>query len=256
VATVGEEEITLRELNLELRGINAPDEEAMKAAQQSAVTAIANRKLLARSARDQGLDDSGDFQLARQRAEEILLAQTVQRQSAASIKRPTRQEAQQFINQHPDMYGQRKIFVLDQIKFASADNKALIQSMQGLNTADEVEQRLLGAGIKYQRAPAALDARTTPPELVAQISKLPPGRTFLVPLGGVTTINQLKGVRVEPFTGEDAIAHAQQVLFKERVTDALKKQLDALRKSSQIKYNPGYAPKKAGASGQAAEPVS
>ena len=170
VATVGEEEITLRELNLELRGINAPDEEAMKAAQQSAVTAIANRKLLARSARDQGLDDSGDFQLVRQRAEEILLAQAVQRQSAASIKRPTRQEAQQFINQHPDMYGQRKIFVLDQIKFASADNKALIQSMQGLNTADEVEQRLLGAGIKYQRAPAALDARTTPPELVAQIA--------------------------------------------------------------------------------------
>ena len=243
VAVVGGEEITVRELNQELGGMNTSDAQVMEAAEEAALNAIINRKLLAKAAREQGLEESAEFQLSQRRAEEVMLAQAMQRQVAQQVARPTREEAEAYMAAHPNIFAERKIYRLDQIQFAKEGGREVIERIKDLDSMNEVEQSLLGSGVRHTRAPATLDARSTPPELVAQIAQLPPNELFLVPGGNAVMVNQVLETQVEPFTGEDAIAHAQRLIFQERVGEALKKQLDDERKAAgQIQYNRNYGP--------------
>ena len=78
VATVNGEEITMRDLNLEMAGANIPDPKAMKAAQEQTLQKMIERKVLAQNAKTQGLDKSPDYALQQNRATEALLAQALQ----------------------------------------------------------------------------------------------------------------------------------------------------------------------------------
>ena len=85
VATVGGEEITVRELNAELAGVNLPDPKTRKLAEQAALRNIIARTILAKAAVDQGVDKTPDFALQKQRAMQGLLVQTLQNKVVASV---------------------------------------------------------------------------------------------------------------------------------------------------------------------------
>lgn len=248
VAEVAGEEITTRELNMELRGAAISDPEILKAAQRAALAAIINRKLLAKAARDQGLDKSADYQLSKRRSDELLLAQEMQSQAAKKIARPTREEAARYMAAHPNNFAQRKIYTVDQIQFSLAGKRDKLKEFASLKSLDDVEQKLLADGIDYRKAPASIDGQMVPPQLIDQIAKVPPGEVFLIPNGQMVVANQIKDTRVVPFTGEDAIAQAQQLLLRERLGKALEQQAEELRKKAgKVNYKQGYGPPPANA---------
>lgn len=259
VATIGNDEITLRELNAELQGVRLPTAEALKAAEREALEVIINRKILANAAREQGLDDTAEFQLRERRTREVLLAEALQQQFASKVARPTREEAEQYIASHPNIFEQRKFYVLDQIQFARPANVHDLQAFKPLKTMDEVEQKLLSQGIEYRRLPASVDAVGTNPQMVTAIAELPQNEVFLVPSGNLIMVNQVKEARVIPFTGEPAIAYAQQLLYNEKAGKTLMKQLEGVRKAAgEVTYKKGYgkpanAPAKAASSGSSKE---
>ena len=73
VATVGDREITRRELEAEIQGSTATTPAAQKAERQAALQRIMQRVALANAARDRGIDKDPSFALLRQRAEDALL---------------------------------------------------------------------------------------------------------------------------------------------------------------------------------------
>ena len=251
VAKVAGEEITQREVAMELKGISTNNPEAAKEAQRAAVAAIVNRKLFAAAAREAGVDKAADYQLQLRRATEIMLAETYQRQIASKLPRPTREEAEQFIQKHPHMYAQRKIFEVDQIQFPRSLKPEEFKSLVALDSLDAVEQRLLSAGIEYRRSPNAIDVRSVPPQMVDQLLRLKPGELFMVPTSNAIVANQIKQTRVVPFTGEQAITHAQQLIMKDKIDRALKQRMDELRKAAgEVQYSAGFEPR----TGKAAQP--
>ena len=253
VAKVGGEEITQRELSAELNGFNSPDEATTKKAQQAALSAIVNRKLLAHAAEAAGIEKSADFQLMQHRADELMLAQAYEQQLASQLPKPSQQEVDQYIAQHPNTFAERTICVLDQIKVPSSTDRKVLDRLKPLHSMDEVEQVLLSAGVDYAREPATLDARSAPPALTNQIAKLGSKEPFVLPSGNALTINQVTEARTVPFTGAPATELAQKALVSERVTKALKARIDELRKTAGgVQYQAGYEPEQSSSATNAA----
>jgi EpsD family peptidyl-prolyl cis-trans isomerase len=243
IAKVGGQEITQRELTAELNGFTSQDEATTKKAQEAALQAIVNRKLLAHAAKEAGIEKSADFQLMQHRADELMLAQAYEQQIASKLPKPSQQEVQQYIAQHPNTFAQRKIFVLDQIKIPRSTDRKILDRLKPLHSNDEVEQALLSAGVDYAREPATLDASTAPPALTDQIVRIGSTEPFVLPSGNSITINQVKESRTVPFTGAPATELAQKALMSDRVSKAIKARMDELKKAAGgVQYQAGYAP--------------
>lgn len=249
VATVNGTDITVHELNAELQGATIPNEEARKVAQGAALQALVGRTILADIARERGIDQSPAYLLQRRRANEALLVQMLQGSIAGKLPPPTPTEAQAFMTRNPATYAQRKIYTLDQIGFPMPANPNALREFESIQTMEQLERKLIEDRIQYQRRQGQLDAMTVRPEIAAQIDQLPATEVFLIPAQSGVIANRVISERVEPFSGEQALAHATQLLQQQRVNDALGKELNAKIEQARanVRYQKGYEPPAAAA---------
>ncbi len=253
VATLDGKDITIHELNGEVstlpnRGGDAP----RKLVESVALERVLGRKILVAEAKSRKLDQNPQFILARERAEDGLLVQALQGDVASKVPPITREAAQKFISDNPNVFGDRKIFTLDQIQFLRPANFATL-GLKDAKSMGEVEKLLIDANIEYRRAPQQVDALTVNPGLTAEILKItsanksepfmfadqPPGAP-----APVIYINLVTDTKTLPFTGEKAIAYAQQVLQKQEVQKKLVAELKRLTDAAKSKtvYAKGYGP--------------
>lgn len=250
VATVNGTDVTVYELNTELRGTRLPsDPKQRKLAEQTALQQIVNRKILADLAIERKLDKSPEFLLQERRAKDALLVQLLQQQIASKVPKPSRQDAERYMAQNPGLFAQRKIFAIDQIEFAPPADAAKLQEFKPLKTLAEIEQKLTAEGTPYQRKPTALDSVGVNPSVLKQIVALPPGEVFIVPNGRALTANVITEARIQPFAGDQAINYATNLIMQQRIADAAKRDLEAQIEAARkgVKYQEGFAPPAASA---------
>jgi EpsD family peptidyl-prolyl cis-trans isomerase len=271
VATVDGTEVTIHELNAELalipnRGGDAP----RKLVESVALQRVIERKMLAAEAKKRNLDKNPQFLLARTRTEESLLVQSLQADIQKNVAATTREAAQKFIAENPQVFGDRKIFELDQIQFLRPANIDQLP-LRGAKTMAEVERILVDANIDYRRAPQQIDALTVNPALTTEIVKITAtsnGEPFMFadqPSGApapIIYVNNVTNTKLQPFTGEKAITYAQNVLqrqeIQKRLAGELKKWQDAYK--PKITYAKSYGapvlPKVAAPAPAAAAPTA
>ncbi len=252
VATVDGDDITVHELNSELAQARPPADVPRKTVEQIVLGRVVERKMLADVARERKLDKNPDFLLAKRRVEDGLLVQALQADVAKKVPPATREAAEKYIESHPDQFAQRKIYSIDQIQFLRPGNIATL-GLEKANTMAEVAQILGSNKVEFRRAVATVDALTVNPALVAEIGKIlarNPQEVFMFadqPQGApapVMYVNHVTDTKVVPFTGEEAINAAQQLIHRDAVQKALVDNLTAFRAAAKdkIKYAAGYAP--------------
>ena len=243
VATVDGQEITSLELRQEMAGFSSRDPKIIKQAQQQALQQIILRRLVVQKAKDEKLDKSTDYTLQVRRGEEGLLTQLYERKLATALTPPTTAEAQAYVASHPGQFAERKIFTVDQL-IAAPNSKLDAQKLASLKTLEDVKSLFDTNGVPYQQSVGEMDTLTANPQIVAQISRLPSGEVFVVPQRGAYVFNRVAAVRTVPFTGDLATNYAMNALRQQRGGDAVRKNIEALRKAaeSKIVYAPGYKP--------------
>lgn len=248
VATVGGDEITRTQLRAEL-GQNAAaaggNADARRQLEQAMLQQIVTRKVLADAARKDGVDKTPEFAMLRDRAEETVLVQAYQEKLVKSVPAIGREDVAKFMNDNPDIFGQRKVFVVDQIRMVRPADPTLLERFRPLTTMEQVLGLLQAEKIPYQRGSDTLDAVGTDPNVVRQIVKLPPNEVFVIPLPGGVLINQIRETRVQPFTGEPAERYARQVLANQRQQEVVAKQFNAVLADGKknVNYGKGFEPK-------------
>jgi peptidyl-prolyl cis-trans isomerase C len=243
VATLHGKEITALELRAEMGGFSSKDPKAVKAAQQQALQQIIMRDILSDKAIEQKLDKAPEFTIQANRNAKTLLAQIYESKLAQGIEPPTKQEAQTYIEKHPDQFAQRRLFVLDQIVAPAA--QIPMNQLEALKTLDEVKALLDRLSIPYQENSAAIDTLSANPKSVDEISKMPAGEVFIIPQGGQALIfNRVAQVRSVPFRGELAIQYALEALRKVQLEDLVRTKIVGLRVAAepQIVYSAGFKP--------------
>ena len=228
VATVGSREITRRELQAEMAGSIATTPAAQKAEQQLALRRIVQRVILANAAKEQGLDKNPNFALLSQRANESILAQLLESRTAASVPAPSAEEIQQYQQTHPDIFAERKIFDVDQIRIAQPSDPQLAKKLEPLKTLSDIANYLNQNHIVFQRGPNVMDALSQSPDLVKAILALPPHEVFILSSGNEIFVSEITNTRIEPLTGDAAAKYAQNTLKSQHVQEAVLKQLNII----------------------------
>lgn len=223
VANVGGREITARELRAEISTAAPVAPAAQKDQQRAALEFIIERTALAEEARKQGIDKDPDFILLNQRATDTLLVQRLQAKIAAAVPAPTAEEASRFEAENPNIFAERKIFEVEQVRMEQQTDRSLLAKLQPLKTLDEVTALLGQNHVNFQRGTSAIDAAAQSPQLVNAIVALPPQEVFVFPAGNQILINQVKSVRTEPFTGPVADKYAMDLVKLQRTQIAVQR---------------------------------
>jgi EpsD family peptidyl-prolyl cis-trans isomerase len=257
VATVDGEEITLREVNAELTGFNFPDEKNRKAAQQQALRAVLNRHILAKAARDRGLDKTPDYAVLKERADQVTLAQQLEATISKAVPTTSREEAQRYVQDHPNLFSERKIMMVDQLRVRGGLDPKISEQMKPMTSLDQVAALFTQNNIQFVRGSDRLDAVGSDPKFIDQVVKLKSTDMFTVPVGGFTIVNQVRETKVEPFTGDQAINYATQLLTKQHTQEAVLREYQSILQKAQDKiqyakdFKPAPAPAAPGANAPA-----
>ena len=243
VADVGNTEITMRDLRAEAPTLNTSDVKVRHQADQATLRNIVGRTILAKAARDQGLDKTPDFEIARKRLEDTLLVQTLQQKIAKGVPAVTDDEAQRFVAENPDIFSQRKVFTIEFIRIQRPTNPEVVKALEPLKTLDQVEAYLKSQQIPYQHSTGNLDAVGADPRMVQAIVKLPPNEVFVIPNGETLLINKIQSSRIVPFNGAQAIEYAKKVVTRQRTQEAISKQFNEIitKAKPTVKFNKDYA---------------
>lgn len=244
VAKVDGHEITLRQLRAELQGAPAVDPKQMKALQQRALQLIVLRTLMADEARKQGIDKTPDFAMQRDQMVDSLLAQMLQAKTAKAVPAPAPEEVQRFISDHPSIFAQRKVFNVDQIRFARPADPAIVKGLQPLNTLDEIASYLTSKNIKFARGEGRLDMAGMDPKVADAITKVPQDEPFVIGSGDLLLANQIKSVDIVPLQGADATKYATALLTRQHTQEAVQREAQQVVATGmkRVAYNPAYAP--------------
>ncbi|MGZ6347550.1 MAG: hypothetical protein ACXWNC_08310 [Anaerolineales bacterium] len=247
VATVGGHEITVRQLHVELGNARAVSPAAQKEQQRAALNYVIERTVLADEARKEGIDKNPDFILLNQRATDALLVQQLQAKIAASVPSPSPEEAPRFQAANPNIFAERKIFDVDQIRIDLPSDRSVLTKLQPLKTLDEVANFLTQSHVPFQRGTGIIDAVGQNPQLINAIVALPPQEVFVFPVGNQILISQVRNARTEPFTGEPANKYAINVLRLEHTQAAVQKQMASLivKARGTMQVSKDYLPPKA-----------
>lgn len=247
VATVNGDEITVIDLRNEMGNYRAPDAATRKLAERAALEQIIQRKLLVHAAEEAKLDKTPEFAQQKERVEEAFLVKFWQDRVVKSVPPPSKEEIERFVAANPDLYAQRKVFVIDQVRAPMINDRTVIDQMKPLKTLPEITALLASKNIQYQQGQAQMDALTVPPELLAQIMKLPPQEIFVLPQGGILTMNEIRETRVVPVSNDVAQRHAARYLQAQRTQQAVQREfgqaLAAARKEKDaVRYAKAYEP--------------
>lgn len=247
VAVVNDQEITQGEVNAELGNQQIPPGVDRKAVMAQIVQQIVNRKLMVARAKEQGLDKSPTYLAQAQRAQDATLINMLAANAAKTVAVPDAAAADAFMTRNPSLFAGRKRYQLDQIAFPATPNPALAAKLKAAKTMPEVETALTGLGVQFKRGNGALDTASIPPTVATQIAALPAGEPFIVPQGGQVVVSVIRSSEAVPVPSAQAQPAAIELLRRQAVEQAMRKQLDSARLIAKITYAPGFAPPAKGA---------
>ena len=225
VASVGGREITRRELQTEMTGLTAATPAIQKEQQKAALQRLVQRAILVNAAKEQGIDKDPAFALLAQRASDAVMVQMLERKVVASVPAPSDEEVAQYIQTNPDMFAQRRLFDVEQIRMPLTSDPKIIKQLEPLKTMDEVAAFLTKQNISFQRGANVMDARGQDPKLLKAIIALPPGEIFILSSRSEIFLNQIRNTRLLPFEGKEATQFASNSLKSQRSRDVVARQL-------------------------------
>jgi EpsD family peptidyl-prolyl cis-trans isomerase len=242
VAVVNGEEITLNELNGELSELNLPANADKEQVRREVLQRMVERRLLAQSAKDAGLDRDPNYISQERRMKERLLVSMYGRKALDTIDVPQTDKVDAYISSHPQMFADRTRYALDQLQFQMPADVNRLKALDSAHSMTEVVDRLNGMGIAFQRGTGALDSATIAPDALKRIIALPPGEPFIVPNGNnviVSAITKADPIVISP---EQARPMAVQAMRAQELNKIGQQRLDEAKAQAKIEYQPGYEP--------------
>jgi EpsD family peptidyl-prolyl cis-trans isomerase len=241
IAVVNGQEITLAELNEEARArsIVGANEPAVRGA---LLQDLIDRKLLAQQAIEGKLDRTQQHLIARQRMEEVLLAQQLLAAVGNGSRPATGAELQQLIAASPLAFERRTILSVDQISFPRPSDPALIAKLQTAATLAQIDALLMEAALPRERLVKTWDSAVIPEATIGRLIALKPGKPFLLPHGNLLIAGEVLSATPQPLDAAQRLRLANEKLLEERRNGSMRQMLDRFRAEARVRYQSGFGP--------------
>ena len=236
LASVDGKEITVLQLNEELMRANVPSAQ-QEQARKRVLEALIDRQLLEAEAAKEKVDRDPKVMQSIERAKSTIVAQAYLQKRVGTPTRPTRTEVEQYFNQNPQLFTNRKVFDMRQLVLptsaVSSEVKAAIDASKSL---DEVATWLDEHKIKYGRGQLARSTQDLPPELSSKLVAMPKGQLFIIREGDRSMLLSINDVKDAPVTLEQATPQIEQFLMNKKNREAAEAEIKRLRTAAKIEY--------------------
>lgn len=240
VARVGEEVVTIQDLENEFRWANVtPDKQKEPEIVKRVLGELVVRKYLLRQAMAAKLDREPGVLLDLLRSREQILENAYLQRTAAA-KAPGKVDVDRYIANNPAKFAGRKLLSVEQIAFPiGPTTQSFVEANKDAKSLDEIDQKLTAAGIPHGRQMGALNSGDLPPEFYGLIEAKKADDVFFVRSGQNGVFFKVRGEERRPLEGDAAANLARQLMR----ADAVKAELGIAAYSANIeaKYEGEYA---------------
>ena len=236
IVRVNDDEITIHQLNLEMQRANIQPAQQEVAGKQIAKSLV-DRQILVQEAVKSKLDRNPNVMQAIESAKAQILAQAYL-ESKLPAAAPTEAEVVAYRTQHPEIFANRKVYVMDEASFVvDAANTQSVQALsQVAKTVEDVTAWLDSHQIKYSRNTAAHAAETVPAELLEKFGKMVVGDLIFINGNGRTLVGRMVEIKDMPISETDAKPLVERILTNEKRKKSAENEMAKLRSVAKIEY--------------------
>jgi EpsD family peptidyl-prolyl cis-trans isomerase len=209
--------------------VSLPELDAMLARNPQAVAALAAR------AREQGLERRSSVVQALESAKGEILARAYLQLVAQRQPPPKADEVRKYYAEHPELFGQRRVFSLEQIEVTcDAARQAELagalrdHAARGAST-EAIAEWLRARDMQHVATRGVRAAERVPLELLPRLQAMNPGEVQLIEGGGETLfVVRLLAAKAAPLDEAAAAPLIEQFLLKRRWREAIDMELSHL----------------------------
>jgi EpsD family peptidyl-prolyl cis-trans isomerase len=217
-ARVGDDVITIPELETEFRAANIPaDKQKQPEIVKRILGDLVLRKYLVQQALAAKLDREPGVLLDILRAREQVLANAIiSRNTVAKASAITQGDVSKYIESNPQKFANRKFIEVDQIAFPIVPNtQSVTDTTREMKSLDEIDQKLTALNVPHNRSIGSLSSGDVPQDLLTKIEARRPDDIFFVRSGSNGVFFIVKGEEARPLAGEGATNFARQLMRAE-----------------------------------------
>jgi EpsD family peptidyl-prolyl cis-trans isomerase len=242
VAHVGDDAVTIQELENEFRLANVPaDKQKDPETLKRVLTDLVTRKYLFRQALAEKLDREPGVLLDILRSKELVLAQAaLSRRIAAKVSAVRQTDIDKYIANNPLKFANRQVISVEQVTFPLGTNaQNIIDVTRDAKSLDEIDQKLTAMNVPHGRSTGSISSGDLPEDLFNRMQAKKLDQVFFVRAGANGIFLVPKGEEVRPLEGEAAANLARQSLR----TEFLKSEIGmaSVAANLEAKYEGDYA---------------
>jgi EpsD family peptidyl-prolyl cis-trans isomerase len=237
-AKVNSEEITVHQVNNVLaRAQNVPPEQAGRA-KREIVERLIDQSLARQQAIEKKLDRSPNVVQALEAAKTEILARAYLQQVAAAQAKPTPEEVKKYYGEHPNLFSERRLYMIEEIAFARDDKTVpeLRQKAAKAKSMQEIGEWLKAREVQYMVNRGARAAEQVPFEILPQLAQMKDGEIRVLEHGERVNVIRLVASKSAPVDETTAGPRIEQFLYAQRSNQVIGEEMKRLKSAAKIEY--------------------
>ncbi|XHS80379.1 EpsD family peptidyl-prolyl cis-trans isomerase [Burkholderiaceae bacterium UC74_6] len=254
-AKVNKEEITVHEINFVLSRQQGLKPEQAEAAGRQVLERLIEQQLAVSKAQDLKLDREPAVVQQLEMAKKEVLARAYVQRVGEGVAKPTAEEISKYFDEKPALFKERRLYSFQEINIEAKPEqfdeiRTKLESAKSINEFAEYlkAQQLRFAGNQVVRA-----AEQLPLGSLDAIARLKDGQSLVNRTPNGLVVLYLAGSRSQPVSLDQARPAIEAYLWNQRKTEAVQKDMKAMREAAKIDYVGKFA--QAAASAPAAAPA-
>lgn len=230
VAKVNNTEVTVHQLNYELSLLGPMAAQNTDKLTEKTLDNLIKQQLIAQKAIAEKLDRDPQVMQALERAKRQVLAQAyIKKITERDSTPPTKQEINDYYNQHPELFSKRRIYQIREILLDKTLPISEIQArMKESMSLDTLVQWLESKNVKMQSAVVVKPAEQLPFEMLSRLAQMQQGQVMAMETPSNISLSVLMDVRDQPLTEAQAMPAIERFLItlkREKLAEAEIKRL-------------------------------
>jgi len=258
-AKVNKEEITVHQINFVLQRQPGLKPEQAEAASRQVLERLVDQELAVQKAQEQKLDRDPRVVQQIEAAKREIIARAYVERVGESVAKPANDEIAKYYAEKPALFKERRIYSLQELQIEAKPEQleALRAKLAAAKSLNEFAEFLKANDFRFTGNQAVRAAEQLPLASVDTIARMKDGDSMVSPSPNGLTVLFLVGSRSQPVDEARARPAIEAFLLNQRKTEAVQKDIKALRESSKIEYVGKFAqPAPAAASAPAPAPVA
>jgi peptidyl-prolyl cis-trans isomerase C len=239
LAKVNGDEITVSQINAELAQLDLQSlsDKQKSEMQKKVLDALIDRQLLVEEAMRSKTDRDPEVIQVIERAKDQILAQAYIRAKLAKLSPPSKEEVEQYYQQHPELFIQRKTYQVKEVVISAGDfNEALQAFLKSSRTLDEITAWLDAHKLKYARSQSLHNSTDIPTEVLDKLDTAKPDDIFSIKNGANYSLSTFTYVKDSPMSFENARSAIERYLSNTKAEEMAKSEIARLRASAKVEY--------------------